>query len=1165
MNGWLLRIASIAALLGLAAAVWYAGPLIGFGDARPLAPAWVRLLVIATLVLALGGYYLLRFFRARSAERALEAASSRSADRDGDALALERSMQKAIEALRRASGRRNFLYEVPWYVIIGPPGAGKTTALVNSGLNFPLSVSGSAQPVPGVGGTRNCDWWFTDKAVLIDTAGRFATQDSDPSRDRRDWLDFLSLLKKYRASQPINGVIVAVSLSDLMTTKDGLAGQVTDLRSRLREMHETLKITFPVYILFTKADLIAGFMEYFGNFDEMRRRIVWGATFQTTDLQANLVGDAPAEFEELARRLSEDLPDRLQEEPDPVVRISIFGFPAQFASLRQRCTDLLSRIFPPEKGAGFLPRGFYFSSGTQEGTPFDRILGTMGRSFGAVPQLSGTGKSFFLHDLLAKVVFAESGWVSFDKSAERRARLGRFAGITAVGLGIAAALGALGVSFKANRELVASTDAAAETYRKAAGAELTGQSIADADLGAVIDALEAVRSLPAGYEYREQPVLPQETLGMSQRERLQSASVSAYRQALERMFRPRLLLQLEQTIEAGIGDPAALYEPLKTYLMLGGKAPKVDDDAIVAWLTRDWETNRYPGSQNREGRTALEKHLRAMLALDDEYDVAVELNRPLVESAQRSLGRLTVADRASALIAAASVAAPPDFAIAAKAGPEAQLVFETVDGSELSALRVPGIYTYSGFRDFYLEQLSTVAQKLGDEQWVIGSGGEQGGIEQDLLQLGPDLLDRYSTNFSKAWNDVLDRLKLKSMSADKPKYVTLSAAGAANSPLAQLFEAIARETALTRGTTNTVDDEVQAQGLARIGIETAGRKSASRAGTASSPGEQVPGANIEAQFRPFHLLVDGRPGQRPIDALIQNFRAMRQSLTIAAAAPSQADRVNANLQLQISNLRANASRLPKQLARMVQAAADDFEVDVASASAAQLGEQLKDTVTGPCQDLIGNRFPFRPSATEDVSIADFARLFGPGGTMDRFFAQNLAQLADTSRQDWSWNQDTQLGRSFSTATLKQFQLAAQIRDAFFPLGGSTPAVNLTFTLLSLHGDADMALLDVNGQVVQSYQTGSSPAVVTWPGTNVAGSAHLSLTPELPGRDSAIKFDGPWALKRLLDTATANRNGDNLELRFVIGGRDVAYTVQVNPPGNPFELPAFSEFACPSDL
>ena len=50
----------------------------------------------------------------------------------------------------------------------------------------------------GVGGTRNCDWWFTDEAVLIDTAGRYTTQDSDARGRQAAWLGFLRLLKKHR-------------------------------------------------------------------------------------------------------------------------------------------------------------------------------------------------------------------------------------------------------------------------------------------------------------------------------------------------------------------------------------------------------------------------------------------------------------------------------------------------------------------------------------------------------------------------------------------------------------------------------------------------------------------------------------------------------------------------------------------------------------------------------------------------------------------------------------------------------------------------------------------------------------------------------------------------------------------------------------------------------
>ncbi|TPJ40072.1 type VI secretion system membrane subunit TssM [Mesorhizobium sp. B2-6-5] len=1181
MTRWLLRLFSVTALAGFSAAVWFAGPLIRFADARPLGPGWLRATIIGVIVAAVALYYGLRFWRMREAQKALEIAVARNDDKNSDSQVLEARMGEAIAALKRSSGKRNFLYEIPWYVIIGPPGAGKTTALVNSGLNFPLAGSGDDQPVAGVGGTRACDWWFTDEAVLIDTAGRYTTQDANAESDKKSWLAFLALLKRYRTRQPINGVILAISLADLIGLDDQqLDAHIVEIRSRLRELHETLKIQFPVYLLFTKVDLVAGFMDYFGGFDEPRRRKVWGATFQTTDRNKSMAAEAPAEFDALARRLVQEMPDRLQDEADPAARICVFGFPAQFGALRGRIVNFVAGLFDPASSqVNVSLRGLYFSSGTQEGTPIDQVLGAIGRSFGSNSRahLSGTGKSFFLHDLLASVIFAESGWVSYDKSAVRRAAIARFSGLCAIALIAAAALGILALSFTANKSLIASTTHAVGQYRETADALLKSTEVTDVDLENVIGPLDQLRDLPAGFETGEAPTPIEEAFGLSQRERLLSASKTAYRQALERMFRSRLLIQAERTIQAKIADPAALYEPLKIYLMLGGRAPKVDDALIVSWMKQDWEQNRYPGENNRAGRAQLEKHLRAMLALDDAYDPVFELNQPLIEAAQRSLGRMSLADRASALIKSAVYsAALDDFSVSLKGGPEAQLLFERVDGGDLSGLRVPGLYTWNGFNHFYLGQLSHVAQTLVDDHWVLGGGGEQGGIDQELLKLGPEILDRYGKEFATAWSSVLDELKFKAMLKDKPHYVVLSAVASPGSPIEQLFTAIGDETALTRdagasqdasteaGTAQaqSPDTAKMARGLARIGIQIATGKSQSRAGTASAAAQnQNPGANIEAQFKSFQALMNGPAGHRPIDALTQNFRDIYQSLQLATDVPSQTERVNANLQLQIATLRANASRLPRQLARMINATATEFEGNVTETSVANLNQMLDQAVTASCEAAINGRYPFAGSG-EDMAMADFAKLFAPGGLLDRFFAQNLASLIDMSGQDWSWKQDARFGRDLSISTLKDFQLAAEIRSAFFPQGGSAPSVSITFTPFSLHGDADAALLDVDGQIVQSNQAGNAPSTVTWPSGAASGSASLSLTPEMPGRESAIKFEGPWALKRLMDNATITGSDSNLEARFVIGGRDVSYTIQTGSGPNPFILPALSAFSCP---
>ena len=175
---WLWIGLSILGAIILAVVVWLAGPLVAIGDAQPFESALVRLLIIAAILLAVGGAIAWRIISRRRAAAKIAQAMTETPAEDSDAPVLKQKMEDALGVLKR-TGKSNAhaLYDLPWYLIIGPPGAGKTTALVNSGLKFPLAGDNPAMAVPGVGGTRYCDWWFTDQAVLIDTAGRYTTQD----------------------------------------------------------------------------------------------------------------------------------------------------------------------------------------------------------------------------------------------------------------------------------------------------------------------------------------------------------------------------------------------------------------------------------------------------------------------------------------------------------------------------------------------------------------------------------------------------------------------------------------------------------------------------------------------------------------------------------------------------------------------------------------------------------------------------------------------------------------------------------------------------------------------------------------------------------------------------------------------------------------------------
>ena len=1199
---WVRRGLVLLGFLSFSAVIWFAGPLIAIGESVPLDSVFVRLLIIGILAAILFTWWLVAFLIRRRGQKALERAMTADAPASGDGSELAERMTGALATLKKTAGRKSYLYDLPWYVIIGPPGSGKTTALVNADIKFPLAEQQKGG-LQGFGGTRYCDWWFAEEAILIDTAGRYTTQDSDAVADKASWGAFLSLLKKNRPKQPINGVILAFSVADLMRAEpEKIKAHADTVRARLAEIHETLKVDFPVYVMFTKADLISGFREYFSSFPVGRRKRVWGHTFQTENRKEQTFGRVPAEFDALVARLSDEVIDRLSEEPDGVNRIAIFGLPGQMAILKDSVAEFLKLVFEPTRyKTSAILRGFYFTSGTQEGTPIDQVLGAMGRSFGGDSSglMSGKGKSYFLHDLMTKVIFGEQGWVSYDRSAVRRSSVLRIASVSAMCLFAVGMLGAWSYSYFQNRALVGAAQAAMAEYELAATEDLQATEVKDTDLLRVGNHLLLLRGMPAGYDNPTEEVSWTEGFGLSQRGALRQASRDSYAQGLERLFRPRLILRVEEQLQAFVGgnETLAIYETLKVYKLLGGAAPAPQDDLVRAWFREDWEGNEYPGVNQQPAREMLENHLQAMLDLGDGSVPTVELNADLVAKAEIILARMSVADQAySLIVATAPFSGIPDFVLVEQLGPDAQLVLETVDGSDLANVSIPALFTYEGFHGFFLDQLAEVARKLESEQWVMGAQAEEANVADQLNRLGPQLLARYRDDYLSAWEKVLANLKLAPMAADKPAYVALGAASARNtSPLLKLVEAVARETrltveqaapdlasnplgALTEGVDATgavggavgqqVEDLIKRRtsGLARIGLDIViqAGKSQRRAGVAAgtaAPEPVVPGASIETEFTEFHALLEGDPGARPIDTLLASFAEAQQTLVLSAGF-AQAGAAS-NMPVIIGQLRSAASRLPEPLKTMVTEAVRDFEGDAATTTIAQMNQALMSQVVPVCESVVGGRFPFSKGSDRQVPLSEFAQLFAPDGAMDRFFNANLAAHANMGAGEWSWLPESPLADRLSLQTLRQFERAAKIREAFFP--GRMPMVKLEVTInqTAAHDRIKTSVLVVDDQPIQMRQAGNTPVTVSWPGGG--GNTSLQLLPEMNNRESVISYQGPWAFLKFLRDGSPRQVGDVMQVSYVVGGRNVTYDVRINALVNPFNLAELSEFRCPTGL
>ncbi len=1112
----LVGLAGIAAVTAL---IWLAGPLVSFADSRPLEDAGPRIAVIAGILGLVGCIVTLRIRHRRlGAERI---ASGMGADESDEPVLAER-MKEALARLRGLrGGKASYLYDLPWYLLIGPPGSGKTTALVNAGLEFPLAKGMVPDKLKGVGGTRYCDWWFTEDAVLIDTAGRYTTQDSDARFDERSWLAFLDLLHRNRPRQPINGVLVAISLEDLLTLPETeIAAHAGAIRARLAELHARLEVDFPVYALFTKADLVSGFMEYFGELDEAGRAQVFGTTFQTMDKTRSMLGEVPAEFDALVERLTRGLAERLAEERDATSRVLLFGFPTQVAALRTQLTSFLDQVFAPtEKRTGATLRGFYFTSGTQLGTPIDQLLGALTKGFGAqavgTPAFSGQGKSFFLTDLVKKVVIGEAGWVS----TSRRRRLARLAGLASLLVVAPLVVGAWWTSYAGTSAKIDRSEKAAADYAKIAAPIAGSGIVTDTDLRKVLPALHALRDLPGGAADPAPPAGRLEGL-LGQDARLRSAARTAYDHGLERLLRPRLLLRLEEQLEAKAGDPSFLFGALEAYLMLGGLVT-ADRRFLITWTERDWAENLYPGPRNGEGRKELAEHLVALLDLDAGLAPAVALNGPLIDRTRAELARVDVAERAYHLLAERARLSLHDDWIAARNGGAGTLV---VFDASIESIKVPYFFTKAGYIRAFTEKLDGIEAEMDRDRRVLGPAGDDPAVAARYGRLRQDLADLYANGFIASWREAIDRLQIRRLTAERPTYPLMAAAASATSPIARLLESIREETTLPEG-----------------------------APSGAAAAAATPAPKIDAALRTYHLLVEGSPGRRPIDLVLARLDRIRTDLTRLATGGDEAGTLAARVTKEAKQLETGAKSLPRPFAEMMATTAADIDREAAGPGSL---DSLQQTITLPCQERITSRYPFARDAAEEVTLEDLTRMLGPQGRLAKFVSEHLDRAIDRSGAAWKWREGSPLAKRFAPTALSDFQRAAEIRQAFFAAGRETPGFSVSVTAPS----TNRAKLEIDGTLVTSESSTAPATTIRWPAEGSRQRTALVVTPS-GGAPTVIERTGEWALFRLLDAGRASADGT--VATFTVGGRPLQYRFNSSGSVNPLNLTKLRSFRCPN--
>lgn len=1140
---WLLSFVGTAILALLA---WFFAPLV------PVLEGWLpRLAIVLALLAVWLVANLVMELASRRRERTLEASvESIGDDTDAEAAALRERMASALALLKKSRGTVGSLYEQPWYAIIGPPGAGKTTALLNCGLKFPLAEKLGHGAIGGVGGTRLCDWWFAEKAVLIDTAGRYTTQDSNSVVDRAGWHAFLDVLRRSRPRQPLNGVIVAIPINEIAEAPaQERSAHAREIRRRIHELESRLGVPMPVYALLTKADLVAGFIEFFADLDREKRHQAWGVTFPLEKTERGAVEKFPAEFRLLVERLHQRVFRRLQEEQSVEKSALIAGFPTQVASLEQPLQSFLVEAFG---GSRHDPaptlRGVYFASGTQEGTPIDRLTGTLVRTFGlgqrrGQAQRPDQGRSYFLGQLISEIILGEAMLVSEPPGAQARRTTLRVAAFATIALAVVGMAVGLGFNrWTAEREIdrMSSALAAYETTAKATPLD----RIDDSDLPRLLPVLDAARDLrnatgtaPAG---------AMAGFDFSQTAKLRTAADTVYRHALGYALLPRLLWRLEAQMRGSFGNPYFLYEATRVYLMLGGQGP-LDKALIKEWMAYDWQAAH--GALNAAALAGLATHLDALLA---QPLPTVALDSELVARARAAFAGVPLAARVYSRLKPALAAQDlPPWRPSDALGRVGVPLFVRSSGKKLTD-GIPGYLTVDGFYKALLPALPAATREAAGETWITGQGQARLS-EAEQRALADQVIALYAADYIKAWDALLQDLEVAPQRSVPQAAQDLFILGAPQSPMKDLLVAMARQLSLAQA-----PKAVPASGTAIAAV----MKPTDAALSAQ-------GREVEERFRPLRELVVVTAGA-PIDQVLKRINDLQQQLAkLAAVGPAAGAQMAASLGNEpVIALRAEARRQPQPVARWLQAIAESSTALRGGAGGArQQVIAAYNGSSGPaalCPLAVNGRYPFVAGSNLDTPIEDFAKLFAPGGLIDGFFNTQLKPFVDTAANPWKGQSVDGVPPPVSAADIVHFQRAAVIRQVFFAPGSATVAVRFDITPVSLDAGATQVSLELDGASI-SYAHGATKSTqVTWPGPDRLQNVRLVFDPPPPSHIGVLSESGPWAMFRLFARGTFTPAGPGrYVLTFRLGNRQAVYEVRPSTPLNPFALGVLQDFRCPS--
>jgi len=578
-------------------------------------------------------------------------------------------------------------------------------------------------------------------------------------------------------------------------------------------------------------------------------------------------------------------------------------------------------------------------------------------------------------------------------------------------------------------------------------------------------------------------------------------------------------------------------------------------------MSLDWQ-NTFANEPEKQGQ--LQNHLASILGMGFE---PLALDQDVVDSARLSLNQVPLAQLLYGRVKRDYMAADKyPFRVSDAVGMAGRKVFERISGAPLED-GLSGLFTYKGYHNYFKKQVKATASQSSEENWILNPDKREL-TEPEIEKLEKDLQDLYFADYTNSWKQLLGDIRVVSFNNIRHAAEVVDLMSGPSSPMRSLLQAAERNTTLEKpaGLLGKM------AGQANQAVETKSRLA--RLLQSASESEVVPKIDrpaevVDKQFNQLNALSRAPEGQlAPIENIINmlsqlygQLDAMTAGLGSDALSVAQGS-AGADI---VRRIQVEGARQPEPVKRWMQQLASGSRIVTMGGARSQINSQWKSTVLPVCSQALSGRYPVYRDSQQEITLADFGRLFGPGGAIDAFFDQNLKPFVNMSGGRWRWKPVGNTSLGMPNSVLLQFQRAALIKNTFFQAGGQTPSVSFGLKPVYLDANVPSFLLDLEGQKFK-YRHG--PARVTqaqWPGPDSTGQVRIVFEDTSGARVTSTK-EGPWAWFRLLDQAELKSvSADRITATFKSSGRKASWEIRASSVVNPFMMKQLQQFRCPGSL